>query len=68
MTLTCECGGALEIVEQDYNYDNEGFAVGMAFEKYRCASCGRTGTYEFGEQNGQHTDRMSGCVTNRVDY
>lgn len=63
MVLQCKCGGALEIEDQNYQYDEDGFAVGMAFEKYRCASCDRTGTYEFGEQNGREIERKTGCVT-----
>lgn len=52
MVLQCECGGAIEITEQSYG-------VNVAFEKYECVACGRTGTYSFG--NGQ--ERASGCVT-----
>jgi len=63
MTLQCECGSvALEFEEQSYP-DN-----GLAYEKYRCEACGRTGEYEFGEQNGQHVDRMRGCLTENGSY
>ena len=62
MTLVCECGSrALEFEFQDYP-DN-----GLATEKYKCAMCGRTGTYRFGEQNGRHVDEMTGCLTTEFD-
>ncbi len=55
MTLTCKhCGGALELEGQSYGPET-------AHESYRCANCGATGTYRFGE-GGEH---MSGCVTDR---
>lgn len=52
MTLQCRCGGALELTDQVYTDD-------LATERYRCASCGATGTYRFGADG----DVMSGCVT-----
>jgi len=57
MTLTCECGGALEITDQSYGEET-------AFEMYKCASCGKTGSYSFGSGR----DKTSGCVTTRRDY
>jgi len=64
MTLICECGShAIEIVEQNYPTDDQGNPDGLAFEKYECAHCGRTGGFRFGERNGQHIERTSGCVT-----
>jgi len=57
MVLQCKCGGMLEITEQSYPEN------GLAFEQYECVSCGRTGTFKFGEQNGTHVERMGGCVT-----
>jgi hypothetical protein len=52
MTLQCECGGALELTDQ-VNTDD------LVTERYRCASCGETGTYRF-DVDG---DATSGCVT-----
>lgn len=55
MTLQCECGGAVEITSQSYPHDDGG----RAFEAYRCVSCGRRGTYTFGDGG----DRRTGCLT-----
>lgn len=55
MTLQCQCGGALEITSQSY-YENGGY------ESYECASCGRTGGYNLGENT------TSGCVTTTSNY
>jgi len=62
MVLQCKCGGVLEITDQSYP-DN-----GLAFEQYECVSCNRTGTFRFGEQNGNHVERMNGCVTSNWEH
>ena len=63
MTLQCQCGSpALEFEDQHYPDD------GLALERYKCADCGRMGSFEFGNQNGRHVERMSGCVTENGDY
>ena len=61
MTLVCECGGSLEITHQQYDRDADGNITGegQAYEEYRCMSCGRTGSYTFGD-GGEH---MTGCLT-----
>jgi len=61
--LACKCGSVdLEFVEQEYPDD------GLAYERYECESCGRKGSYQFGNQNGRHVERMSGCITDNGDY
>jgi len=50
-TLRCQCGGAVEIVNQSYSGDR-------AFESYQCVSCGRRGSFTFGSGR---SDR-SGCL------
>lgn len=67
MVLRCECGGVLKFEDQHYPENEEGQAVGIAYEKYRCVNCNKTGTYEFGEQNGRRIERMSGCVTSSYE-
>ncbi len=63
MTLICECGSHdLEFEYQSYPED-DGRATGIATERYKCALCGRTGTYRFGERNGRQVNEMSGCLT-----
>jgi len=57
--LVCKCGGSLEITSQTYPEDEDGNNIGMALEVYECASCGRTGSFKF----GQGQEIMSGCVT-----
>ena len=52
-TLRCECGGAVELTSGSYDDDS-----GRAFETYECASCGRKGTFTFG--NGRSS--KSGCL------
>lgn len=66
MVLQCECGGALEITENSYDRDSDGNITeeGSALEVYECVSCGRTGTYRFGD-GGEST---SGCVTSAGAY
>lgn len=51
MTVTCECGGALVLINQHYNAET-------AFERYECESCGRTGSLHIGRET-----RTTGCVT-----
>jgi hypothetical protein len=54
MTLRCQCGGRVEIIDgSDPN------AGEPHFEKYECIECGRRGSYTF--ENGQET--MTGCLT-----
>jgi len=55
--LRCKCGGSLEIQSQSYPDE------GMAFESYKCVSCGRTGSFRFGKGR----EEMSGCVTSVND-
>lgn len=52
-TLRCKCGGAVVIVEGNYNDE-----TGRAFELYECESCGQRGTFQFG--NGRSSG--SGCL------
>jgi len=52
MTLVCECGGVLEIENQSYGEDS-------AFESFKCANCGRTGSMRH-DTTGTN---LSGCVT-----
>ena len=63
MVLRCQCGGSLEIQSQSYPEDENGNNVGMAFESYKCVSCGRTGSFRFGKGR----EEMSGCVTSVND-
>jgi hypothetical protein len=58
MTLRCECGGAVEIVDgSEPDPDASSF-----FEVYECASCGRTGTYTH-HTNPSRSDEYGGCLT-----
>ncbi|MFB6189667.1 MAG: hypothetical protein ABEI57_07260 [Halapricum sp.] len=50
--LRCECGGALSL--EDASGGPQSF-----LETYRCASCGRTGTYRAGAEG----DETTGVVT-----
>jgi transposase-like protein len=63
MVLACECGSVALSFEDQHYPEN-----GLALERYKCDMCGRTGTFEFGEQNGKHVERMSGCVTENGVY
>lgn len=53
--LKCECGGA--VVCQDGTDPDAGPPF---VEQYECQTCGRTGSYTFGDGGTEHT---SGCVT-----
>lgn len=64
MVLRCsECGGAVELQAASYPTDTSGHSKGVAFETYECVECGATGTYRFGDRDGQHVDETSGCLT-----
>jgi len=54
MTLVCECGGVLTIVNQSYSEDR-------AYEQFECENCGRTGSMT---HNGK-TTTLTGCVTRK---
>lgn len=55
MTLRCECGSpALEFTAQSYSED------GSAFEAYRCADCGRTGSLDY-DATLDHQE-LRGCL------
>jgi len=49
VTLRCECGGAVEVVDGTYPYDDDGRPSGRATATYACPSCGRTGGMSFGD-------------------
>jgi hypothetical protein len=53
MSLRCECGGAVELV--DGSYSDHGMT-----ETYKCPTCGGHGTYSVSDGMG---DRTSGCLT-----
>jgi len=57
MTLQCECGGVVEIQSQSYGDTS-------AVETYKCLSCGRTGTFRFGDG----TSSKTGCLTENGSY
>ena len=62
MTLMCECGSlALSFEEQAYPED------APAYERYRCESCGRTGSYSFGSEGGEKFEQMTGCLTTEYE-
>lgn len=52
-TLRCECGGAVEIVDQTYSEETD-----RAFESYECVCCGRRGSFTFGNGRSDKT----GCL------
>jgi len=58
MVLRCECGSSVELTNQSYPEGD-----GLAFETYECTTCGKIGTFTFGNRDGQHVERMGGCLT-----
>lgn len=68
MVLRCTCGGSVEVQSATYPEDARGKPTGVAIENYECQSCGATGTYRFGERDGQHVEEMSGCLTTEQVY
>jgi len=52
-TLRCDCGGAVEIVDATYSNESD-----RAFESYKCVSCGRRGSFTFGNGRSDTT----GCL------
>jgi len=62
MTLMCECGSlTLSFEEQDYPEN------GLSYERYRCDSCGCTGSYTFGRREGKKFEQMTGCLTTEYE-
>lgn len=59
MTLQCECGGAVEILDGSDPDDGPTY-----WERYRCVSCDRTGSYTFGPDG----ETKTGCLTTVDDY
>jgi hypothetical protein len=53
--LRCQCGGPVEVTDGSDPYED-----GRHWEAYKCQSCSRVGTYEFG---GSESDRLRGCLT-----
>lgn len=66
MTLRCvDCGGAVALVDSEYDRDADGEITGegRARETYECVECDASGTYEFG---GGGPEVKTGCLTSSV--